>query len=204
MSTSKQVVLLIETSTQFGRSLMAGVSEAVRGQLDWRIHHAEFDFHREPPTWLDSIPPDGIISRITNPSLVQYARRTATPLVELTEHGIDHGLHGIYTDNQAIGTMAADYLLGRGFQHFGFCGHESLDWSHGRREAFIERLSSRGFPCVDLLTPPPDSQGGNPLLDRAVARWLASAPQPLAVFACNDGQATRVLRVCQTLGKRVP
>lgn len=200
----QQVILLIESSSQYGRSLLLGISEAVRGQLDWKIHHAEFDIHRSPPTWLDRIRTDGILSRITNPWLVEYVARTKTPMVELTEQTPDFGECGVYNDNQAIGLMAAEYFIGLGFKHFAYCGYRSLAWSLKRYEAFQLRLAESGFSCIEFKSPAPDNQGDSPELDDELANWLENASKPLAIFACNDLQAARVLRACQKLNHNVP
>ncbi len=45
MPSSKQVILLFETSSQYGRGLLVGISEAVRSRFAWKLHHAEFDIY---------------------------------------------------------------------------------------------------------------------------------------------------------------
>ncbi len=45
-------------------------------------------------------------------------------------------------NDAAIGRMAANHLLERGFRRFGFCGFRGEAWSKRREEAFAEVVES--------------------------------------------------------------
>ena len=51
----------------------------------------------------------------------------------------------IITDSAAIGYMAAEHFLDRGFQNFAYCGLEEFLWSRRRAEHFAQRLTAGGF-----------------------------------------------------------
>lgn len=107
------------------------------------------------------------------------------------------GCSTIVTDSRSIGKMAADYLFGLGFRHFGYCGFAEMAWSHKRLAGFKEALSEKGV--WDIA----DFQGGLSGQIQSIAErrklsdWLSRLPRPACVFACNDDCAVYVLSACQ-------
>lgn len=109
-------------------------------------------------------------------------------------------------DSRAVGAMAADYYLRRGYRSFAYVGEpEELHWSDERREGFMAAISVAGFPCASY---------GGPYSERERLRWsaerprmvrfLQSLPGPTAVFAAMDARAVLVLDACAEAGLRVP
>jgi len=75
----------------------------------------------------------------------------------------------------AIAVMAADYLVDRGFAHYGFCAPGDLEFARLRFDAFRDRLSERGFSCSFCNT-----------INNDIIDWLRSLPKPVAILGGND------------------
>jgi DNA-binding LacI/PurR family transcriptional regulator len=79
--------------------------------MNWSIDMSELDIHRKPQQWLGKWQGDGIISRMTDDWLFDYANSHSVPVVELSDHGKDYGFHRIHNDDLAIGRLAANYFV---------------------------------------------------------------------------------------------
>ncbi|XZE51857.1 substrate-binding domain-containing protein [Planctomycetaceae bacterium SH139] len=201
----KQVALIIETSSSYGRNLLAGIVRFKRVRDDWSVFLEQRDLTQEPPAWLASWSGDGIISRATTPDLIAAIQSTGIPLVELTDRRVDSGLPLVRSDDAAIGRMAAEHLLERGFRHFGFCGFSKEAWSHRRQIAFAARVAAAGFQCHCLEShwvgpkakPWEDEQ-------QLLIEWLRSQTRPCGLMACNDIRGQHLLDACAKVGYAVP
>jgi len=114
----------------------------------------------------------------------------------------------VATDDEAVGRLAAEHLLGRGFRHLGF--FQLMPGDAGfvarRLDGFRDELARRGIACHVHATPPEahaEGQRGRPVLDDLVA-WLDGLPRPLGVFAPVDAIARLVVDAAGMIGTAVP
>lgn len=172
---------------------------------DWSVFLEQRDLRKKPPSWLAEWTGDGIISRATTPDLIKAVATTGVPLVELTDRWEDSKLLQVRSDDSAIGRMAAEHLLERGFQRFGFCGFTGEAWSKRRQDAFVETLSRAGFVC-DIYNSPwhGPSVGSWEEVQRKLTKWLKQFPRPFAVMACNDMRGQHLLDACSKAELAVP
>lgn len=108
-------------------------------------------------------------------------------------------------DSRAIGRMAAEYYLGRGYKSFAYVGEPfGKHWSAERRRGFEETLAKAGFASAahDRFTE--REKRSWPAERRKLVRFLEGLPKPTAVFAPMDGRARLVLEACLTAGIKVP
>ncbi|WP_206028508.1 AraC family transcriptional regulator [Thalassoroseus pseudoceratinae] len=202
----RRVVLIIETSSVYGRDLLSGIVRFMRMHDDWSVFLEQRDLWKQPPSWLPHWNGDGIISRVTTPKLLDAVEKTGVPLVEVTDrHGESH-LPQVRSDDAAIGRMAANHLVERGFRRFGFCGFRGEAWSQRREEAFatvVERHSET--ECARYNTP---WHGPTALSweqeQEQIVEWLDGFEQPFAVMACNDIRGQHVIEACSKIGVSVP
>jgi LacI family transcriptional regulator len=202
------VALIVETSTVFGRRVLRGVSLYVRENGPWSIYVEQRSIYDPAPPWLKDWRGDGIISRAAYPELARLVVRTGIPTIDLQEQVLGLGLPRIVNDNQAIGRMAAEHLLERGFAHFGFIGHPGINWSEGRHEGFLKTIAAAGYSCHEY-------RGAGRTLRRYhqrswekeaddVAAWARTLPKPVGIMACNDFRAVQLLDACRRAGVAVP
>lgn len=114
----------------------------------------------------------------------------------------------VLADNVAIGRLAAEHFLERGFKHFLFVCKSLADGTTAEREkGFRARLRESGFSPTPLACYS-EQEGAQFFSPRhcveLLTRTLADAPQPLAVFAENDDFALLVFDACSRLKLKVP
>ena len=201
----RHVALIIETSSGYGRELLRGVVRFMRLHDDWPVFLEQRDLTKKPPAWLADWNGDGILSRATTPALVEAVKATGVPLVELTDRRADSGLPFVRSDDAAIGQMAAEHLLERGFQQYGFCGFSGEAWSHRREEGFVKTVRQAGWTC-SVYNAPWHGRGSRSWREQQarLAKWLADSARPIGIMACNDVRGQHVLDVCSTQDIAVP
>lgn len=147
---------------------------------------------------------DGIIAYTWDPRLIRTIVDYGLPALI---RGIEDPLstaHPIRTDQAAVGRMAADYFLERGFQRFAYCGFIDVTWSEQRGAHFGRRVAEAGFGTYFYQ---PSNAGRLRTIDKErmiIAKWLQSLPSPIAVMACNDDRSRDIIAACRLAGVNVP
>jgi LacI family transcriptional regulator len=206
-----RVALLIESSRSYGRELLMGIAKYVRIHGPWSIEFQEGDPAEHFPAWFGRWQWNGIIARVSTPAMADVLRRTGTPVVDLSGSLPCSEFRWIRSDEQAVGGMAAQHLIERGFKHFGFCGFNGADWSDWRRASFERRVADEGFPChvfesegpPRAFSPAEYAEYGERQEQRMMA-WLQSLPKPCGLMACNDARGRQILNCCREAGVSVP
>ena len=75
----------------------------------------------EIPGWLRRWKGNGIIARLQVPKIADAAIRSGVPLVDTVGELSRASLPTVRLDDAAIGRLAADHLLEKGFKSFGCC-----------------------------------------------------------------------------------
>jgi LacI family transcriptional regulator len=205
MSKRAHVALIVETSIHYGRQVLRGVTSYLQSHRPWSVFLEQRELWTSPPTWLRSWRGDGIICRKTTPQLAAAMRKAGVPLVDLSDATPPLKVPRIESDHRAMGALAADHLLERGFTRLAFCGFSGLAWSIGRREGFIARLAQRGHSCALWDSPwtGPRARVWEREQDQ-ITHWLQSLPRPTGIFVCSDMRGQHVLDACQRIDLAVP
>jgi len=205
MTRHLHVALIVETSSIYGRQILRGITRYVRSHHPWSLFFEQRDLGALPPAWFTRWRGDGVICRVINPPLARQLHRSKIPVVNLNDIHSGLGFPLIRSDDQAIGRLAAEHLLERGFRHFAFCGFSGQDWSGRRGAAFRAALQTAGFAC-----PVYESSWGGPNAppwedeQDEIGQWIQTLPRPLGVMACNDVRGQHVLDSCQRVQTSVP
>ena len=193
------VLVLVDTSTTWGRGLIRGVLAHARRRGPWRLHveaRGQTERHRPPAGWRG----DGIIARVNTPALARSlaARRAAVVNVSGIEVG-GPAFPRVTTDLAASARMGAEHFLDRGLRRFGYCGPHQRLYVERHREAFAEAVGAVGSDCPTFVRQPRpgDDRSG------ALVRWLRRLPLPAGVLAWGLFGMT-VLEACERAGLRVP
>lgn len=205
MNEKPKVMLLIEAARAYERDLLRGVARYSDLHGPWR-------FSRESPFWekrshkalLDQLRNmDGIIMRESSylPEIIKL--RIPTIVSNCTTESIP-GLPNIVSDHEAIGLMAAEHLIERGFRHFAFCGYTNLFWSMRRCHGFQQRVLNAGCH-MEFYRPPQNARKISSENDQqSLADWLTTLPKPVGVMACIDERAQQVADACKMANLSVP
>jgi len=110
----------------------------------------------------------------------------------------------LYVDNVAIGEMAAEHLLERGFEDFAFCGMDEFFWSNQRRQGFTDRIARAGFDVIAYGRPRSGRRRSWENEQSLLADWIKSLPRPVGMMACIDERAQDIAEVAKLVGLRIP
>ncbi len=149
---------------------------------------------------------DGAIAAIRSKADREMAHQLGFPVVNLsTWEARLHGIPRVGVDNRLSGRLAAEYLLERGFRHFGYVGWETVHYSKERQAGFSSRIREEGFK-VHVRLDDPEGKRHPRLVDdlKGLGDWLKSLPTPCAIFAVHDYRAELVMEACAHLSLRVP
>jgi LacI family transcriptional regulator len=113
------------------------------------------------------------------------------------------GIVRIGSADGAIGRMAAEHLLERGYQSFGCCGFSQEHWSHRRRNGFEREVAHAGFECSVYESPRAGLKVWKEDQTKLV-EWLRALPKPVGIFATNDMRGQHVLDACARQNIAVP
>ncbi len=198
---SPKVILLLETSREYGRQLQFGITK-------YSYFNGPWTFYREPGGRDRTLPrlkdwgANGIIAHVKDEKTAQKIADTGIPAVV---KGVPiEGYPLIATDNQTISKMAADHLLSHGFRHLAYCGYDDLYWSVERGQAFAEHARQASSECFMYQQP---RGRAHRTWDRELihmATWLKSLPKPIGVMACVDERSQHVLHACKMACLDVP
>ena len=157
-------------------------------------------------------PCDGLIAAISTPVEMRLAREAHVPVVNISDVVDRHDVPLVTFDNEAIGQLAAEHLLGQGYARFAFYGLDSLGYSRKRQRGFVETLRLQGFDCDSLESPhwvgrtAGDDEGISLASnhDIILERWLSRFGDSTGLFAVSDARAAMVISACSRLGIDVP
>jgi LacI family transcriptional regulator len=201
------VAFIVETSMAYGREILRGVARYLRENGPWTVYLEQRSLEDRVPPWLRDWDGDGIISRLS-PRLARLILETGIPTVDLDDQAPGSGLPTVQSDHPAIGAVAADHLLERGFAQFAFFGYPQFAWSRLARDGFAVRVGEAGYPCHEYgqgqrVTWGHQQPSWEAEVD-GVARWVVGLPEPLGLMACNDFRGVQALDACRRAGVAVP
>ncbi|MFO0941068.1 MAG: DNA-binding transcriptional regulator [Pirellulales bacterium] len=202
----RQVALIIETSSVYGRNVLSGIVRHMRMHDEWSVFLEQRDLFKNPPAWLNNWQGDGIISRATTPQLLAAISKTGVPFIDLTDRYTESNVPSVRSDDAAIGAMGAEHLMERGFERFGFCGFKNEEWSQRREAAFKATIQAKlSTTCASFNTPWQEASTRPWQVEqKLIEAWLISLAPPFAIMACNDIRGQHVIDACLRLGLDVP
>ncbi len=113
----------------------------------------------------------------------------------------------VEANDEAIGSMAAQYFVQKGFRNLAFMGAEA-NWSRERWAGF--KRTAQEFGCEPRLLqhaegPSPTGRGFvRPHYGDEIVAWLRSLPKPVGVLACNDIRGRELNELCLEEDLKVP
>ncbi|MDR1282084.1 MAG: XylR family transcriptional regulator [Opitutaceae bacterium] len=187
----------------YASKIHRGIARFAR-QANWSLNISSMRSGRPPRGWRG----DGIICSAYMDAAPDAAILDAgIPVVQIGNR--DHpDAPRVASDNAAVGRMAAEYFLQRGFRRFAFFRRTGSIGETIRGEAFAARIREAGgkhsMHWLDWLAVArslklPDTDN----VDMTwLARQIARLPRPVAIFAEYDDFAIEVLNAC--VAARIP
>jgi LacI family transcriptional regulator len=194
---------VIETSNAYARGLLAGIKEFIRSHGPWNVHITEYGRGAHVPKWMTDWAGDGILARVETKQIAKALSAIPVPVVDVSSHRFLEDVPEVTTDHDAIAQVAFAHFVEREFRNFAFCGVEQFAWSGHRGFSFEALVRESGALCHHYARPE-DCEPGSDAETDAIAAWLLTLPQPVAVFAAYDARGRQVLDACQRAGLSVP
>ena len=203
---------MIESSRTYGRELVRGIMRYSRLHGPWvfpwvfyrqDLFYVARGSERAELEHLRKWGAQGIISRDTR-DIEELAGWGIPLFVAVAMEPPSAQRNNIVTDNRAVGRMAAEHLLERGFRNFGYCGFDDMYWSCQRGASFSARIAEAGFQTSIYKQP---KSLANRLWYREEAiltEWLRGLPKPVGIMACNDDRGQHITEACANAKLDVP
>lgn len=199
----KRILILIDTATGWGRSIIRGIAKYAREQGNWELSiqpRGQVDDMRLPPKWTG----DGIIARIATTQTHKQLKATGLPVVNVSSLKLKNCNYPRVVSNfQEVGQLATEYLLNSGFKNFAFCASgSSYKTTTEIRTSFISAVEERGCRHSQLIVP--DNEFLTNADQENIIRWIDEQPKPLAVFAMSVKAPYAVISACRAAGILIP
>ena len=142
----------------------------------------------------------GLIGMLSARSQTEKMLKLKIPLVNVSNlFGPVKGMANVLSDDDAVGRMAAEHLLSKGYRHFLAAGEKGPQWSQERLKGFIGAIQEAGqtVQALDLdFTGPSKKEtpgGYAESIWEQVHPLLRDAPLATGIFAANDWLAWPIL-----------
>ena len=167
------------------------------------------------PDLLASWRSDGIICQLHQDAkdFVAAVRRVKAPKVEMAGYLDDPDVPVVKPDYRAVGRLAAEHFLERGFRDFAFIGPlDNRPVTTDLRRGFEDHLGSIGVSVHDIDTKDQESDDIYQEYDNEYWRTLWSTisgkvsdlPKPVGVLVWNLNSVTDLIEGCEELGFLIP
>lgn len=199
-----RVALLVETSREYGRGILRGITRYQKEHEPWSVYFRPHGLGDPPPPWLASWKGDGILARIDTPEMADAILRAKVPAIDLRISIQNLGIPVVGINNISVIRLAIEHFIERGHYHFAFYGSRLGDhyYNDQRARLFSEEVKQRGYQCNTYDHPGSENtweqEQGN------LMTWLHSLPKPIAVMTCHDDRGQQLMDACLRAGIRVP
>jgi LacI family transcriptional regulator len=205
MTQIRRIALLMGQDAGFHRQVLQGIRAYAIHKKNWLFHNAPL----EPSTLrpLREWGPHGIIAHLAEKKIAREVLKLRRPVVDTACAIRGLKVPAVDVDHVAVGELAAEHFLERGYQHFGFFGGGSVYYAQVREASFRQRVGQAGFDvsaCHLEYLPRLPAQASWKNVSRQVRQWLKGLSKPVAVLADHDAAAHELADMCQQLGLRVP
>lgn len=205
-----RLIFLTDFTETFSHNLLHGILQYSKGREPWVVCRMPLSFKQYYGLsgvldWALKWQADAIIGQFESHDDVSIFKQHGIIAMAQDFKSRFLSIPNIVGMDKLIGQMAADFFLGKGFRHFAFIGYMDAVWSEERGMGFQERLLMRGVPKSHIHVYRKHSLDYCWHYDyEPLARWINTLPRQLALLACDDTQANKILEVCRVLGILIP
>jgi len=201
------VGILVDYLSHYGRNIIMGVGQYLRTQDRWSL--------RGEPRRV--VPPignlkkwrgDGVIAQVWDDERcrrMMELQARGIPVVDVGGVIPNIALPQVTPDDRAIGEVAADYFISRGFRRLAFsgpAGHAAAD----QRLAGFQKRAQRAGASVAVFEPKRLHRyaGGLEADIGELGQWVLGLAKPVGILGWHDGRARQIAEACYQVGVRTP
>ncbi len=212
-NTQRQVLALIETSSDFGRGVLKGVLNytqtlASKNMTPWHVRLEPCNVCEKVPGDFASWHGDGIISQSNSTDIYRQLQKKKIPIVELLNNDIPSGVD-IDFDFEEIAKIAAMHFCDRGLTNIAWYAVNNVWWCNRLRDFFVQELRKQDRRCFvypdDVST---EYEYHRPYWNdarrKSLIKWLKKLTYPVGILAASDMLAERIIEACKELELDVP
>jgi len=204
-NSTKRVAILVDTSTTWGREVIAGVHRYSREHVGWQLFVEPRGLEQRqwlPNAWKG----DGVIARVGFIELAKRLKTLKLPVVNVSAITLPKvNFPRVVSDQVAASKLAAEHLLARGFRNFAYFSLLGLEYVAEHQQAFLDTLRRQGHRCEVFAVQPQLGAEPDWNLDmKRLGKWLRCLPKPLAIFTWNSGSAREIIYASMQAGLAVP
>ncbi len=193
-------IAVVQSSVNIRRLVPGLAPFAGMGYDFWVI-----DLYRQPDLLLASLrewKPSAIITE-WHPGLTEMLIALGCPVILVPSDESVDGAFNVDIDDAAIGRLAAEHLVARGYRNFAFVGRSDAHYAMQRLEGFRSVVGEvsvyweefRDWRQYDEYWRDPDED---------MVGWLAGQTTPLGIFTAHDPTGRHVLEAAAQAGLEVP
>ena len=204
-----KVMLLIESSREYGRELLRGISRYASLYGPWNFYMDEPFYYGVSGTkksilhLIEKWGVNGIIMR-ESAEIKQIAQMGVPAIIcTYTKERIP-GFVSLAGDCAGAGELAAQHLLGRGLKNFAYCGLENMYWSDERGASFQKHISEAGFNVQFYKQPSSKQKRLWESEQEVMIEWLKQLPKPVGLMTCTDDRSQNVVEACKVANIHIP
>jgi len=198
-ATDEIIHLLLPEREYWCRSVLPGIAHFIRIHTGFFLRNHDHEESLELAVQ-GELPPAGVIAAFLDSrgTLAGIFRKKGIPAVIISGRQRIKGIPQITHDNFAVGRLAAEHLLEKGYRNFAVVGAGDNPMSNDRCRGFVERLVRD-----DLMITNVDRRelAGDIVRFRD---WLEKRNFPLGIFAVHDRCGRKVCWEAERLGFRIP
>lgn len=198
----KHVIAILDPAPRINQEIVLGLSEQLPLEENWNIHVMPRDLDRRRfNRLLQDISVDALVVRHPTPSITRLAESLSVPYIIVADEGFrEVDAPVIVPDDEAVGIMAADYLLQLKFMHIGLVTFDNVK-ANGkdrgnvfRRKMEEKRRQLHTFELTGKAgSDYPFGGYGDPI---KLVQWLKDLPKPCAILAHSDQPGAEIIRQC--------
>jgi LacI family transcriptional regulator len=137
------------------------------------------------------------------PGLTEALVELGYPVILVPSDESVAGVFSVDTDDVAVGRLAAEHLIARGYRDFAFVGRSDAHYAKQRLQGFqavVGEITTyweefRDWRAYDEYWRDPDED---------MVGWLAGLPKPIGIFTAHDPTGRHVLEAAAQAGLEVP
>jgi len=202
----RRVAVLVDTSTTWGRGIVAGIADHCREHRRWEIFvepRGQEERMRLPKGWQG----DGVIARVSEPQLANDLLSSGLPVVNVSSISLAESerFPRVTTDLVASGEMAAKYFVERGFRNFAYFSLRGLQYVSTHQQAFAHAVQQAGGKLAALAVKPQAGAEPDWRMDLAkLGEWIRNLSKPVAILCWNASSGRELIFACHEAGIHVP
>lgn len=181
-------------------SILRGIFRYARPDLPWLVA-ANFAKGFEG---IQQWKPDAAIIQCNSSDEKEFFRQLEIPVVNVARERAEISFPSVQIDDFAVGEMAADYFVDKGFRHFACYSLRDRDFMDARLRGYRSRIeeSSHSLSIFEDDEYSPGMSFSPP--SERLRTWLRELPQPVGVFVTTDALGLVIASSCRFANLKVP